>query len=277
MSQNDQSENKKDYVSPGEVARYCGYSLTTLRNWANSGKVRFTRTPGGKRMYYLPDIQHWCGIQEASKDQIDSDIPKRTLLYARVSSSKQKPDLDRQKQFLQDRYPNSELLYDIGSGLNYNRRGLQRLLGEVSSGTVREVVVTYTDRLCRYGLELIEWIFREHSVQLVVLCEEVQTSGGEEEFAKDILDVCNYFVAKYNGKKSGQFRRARKSWQNWGEGKSESQEISDSSRQTDEREGEESSGSHKVPVQPVRTIVVKRIGREGKEGESENSKETVSN
>ena len=142
MSKHARNNNQTDYVPAGEAARYCGYSHTTLRNWSEAGKIRFTRTPGGNRHYYLPDIQRYCGLQEFSQDKSQSDIPRRTIIYARVSSAKQKPDLDRQIEFLQERYPDGKLYSDIGSGLNYNRRGLQHLLGEVSSGTVKEVVVT---------------------------------------------------------------------------------------------------------------------------------------
>jgi len=246
MSRNAQVADQPDYVSPGVATRYCGYSHTTLRNWSEAGKIRFTRTPGGKRHYYLPDIKNYCGLQEREENKSGPDVPKRTVLYARVSSSKQKPDLDRQIQFLQDSYPDGKVYSDVGSGLNYNRRGLQRLLGEISSGTVKEVVVTYTDRLCRYGLELIEWIFREHSVQLVVLCDEILSGEGTEEFAKDILDVCNYFVAKYNGKKSGQYRKLRSEKRSTGG--IESEEIPDSHEQPDERESEGSLSNHKVQI-----------------------------
>lgn len=110
------------------------------------------------------------------------------------------PDLDRQIEFLKERFSEGKSFSDTGSDLNYNRRGLQRLLKRVASGIIGKVVVTYNDRLCRYGLELIEWIFKEHSVELVVLCEDI--SGETEE------------VAKHNGRKTAQYRKLRKSKRN---------------------------------------------------------------
>jgi predicted site-specific integrase-resolvase len=78
----------------------------------------------------------------------------------------------------------------------------------VESGDVKEIVVTYKDRLCRYGIELIERIFRTYNTTLVVLCDEVDTE--ETELGTDLLDICNFFVAKRNGKKSAKFRNERK-------------------------------------------------------------------
>jgi len=182
-----------DYISPSHCRKFCSYSPSSLRNWADTGKIRY--------------IKALSGIPEAV-------TPTRsTICYARVSFSNQRNDLTRQISFLTAQYPQATIIAGIGSGLNYNRRELQQLLAQVSEGTVGKVVVTYRDRLCRYGIELIEWILRENNVELLVLMqEEIQTDTNE--FSRDILDICNYFVAKYNGKKSAKYRALRKNLEN---------------------------------------------------------------
>jgi predicted site-specific integrase-resolvase len=196
--------NVSKYISASQAKRYCNYSPSSLVKWADDGKIRITKTPGGKRFYHIDDIKRISGIEE------ETEAPERkTICYARVSSRKQKEDLGRQVEYLQKYCPDCPVIKDVGSGLNYNRKGLQSLLKKVASGNIEKVVVTYRDRLCRYGIELIDWIFTEHNVELVVLCKEIDTLD-TEEFATDILDVCNYFVSKYNGKKAAKYRSERK-------------------------------------------------------------------
>lgn len=195
--------NAPDYISASQAKKFCNYSPSSLVRWAEEGKIRIIRSPGGKRFYHIEDIKKIAGLEN------EDAIPRRdTICYARVSSKKQKEDLERQIEYLKSHCPGSKVVRDIGSGLNYHRRGLQCLLNKVVSGTIGKVVVTYKDRLCRYGIELIEWIFTQHNVELVVLCQEVETVE-TEEFATDIVDICNYFVSKYNGRKAAKYRAER--------------------------------------------------------------------
>jgi predicted site-specific integrase-resolvase len=189
-------KNPADYVSASVARNFCSFSASALRVWADSGKIQCKRTPGGKRFYYLPDIKALAGTK---------DTTRHTICYARVSSSKQRDELANQIQSLTQHYPDAIVISDIGSGLNYNRRGFQQLLTQISTGSVDKVVVTYRDRLCRYGIELIDWIFREHNVELVVLVSE-EIQNDRDELSRDVLDICNYFVAKYNSRKGAKYR-----------------------------------------------------------------------
>jgi hypothetical protein len=128
-------------------------------------------------------------------------------------------------------------------------------------------VVTYRDRLCRYGIELFERIFREFDIEFVVLMQEDSTSD-TTEFAKDILDVCNFFVAQYNGKKSAKYRALRNAniqVQNESSQRNEetptqpNHENQEGSSQSITRIGETSENSilgNKSIVQPVRLFVL---------------------
>lgn len=198
-----------EYLPAGQVISSLDIpvSASTLRNWATAGRIRFKR-PGGKRFYHLEDVKREIGEAPIICNRENN----RTVGYSRVSSNHQKSDLDRQEEYIRTHSDIGEegtVIRDIGSGLNYNRRGLSKLLSCVERGEIGTVVVTYRDRLCRFGIELIERIFRANNTKLVVLCEEGVREGTETELANDLLDVCNYFVAKRNGQKSAKFRRER--------------------------------------------------------------------
>lgn len=193
-------ENPRDYISATEAIKKCPYSASALRKWADDGKIKVQRSIGGRRSYYLPDILALSG---------SNNNPNRiTVCYARVSSNKQKEDLERQAQLLQTEYKEAKIIKDIGSGLNYQRKGLKSLLKLCAEGKVGTVVVTYRDRLCRYGIELFDWIFQQYNVQLVVLMQK-DSEEETKEFSTDILDICNYFVAKYNGRKAAKYKALR--------------------------------------------------------------------
>jgi len=150
------------------------------------------------------------------KDNSEGAGKRLTILYARVSSQKQKEagDLERQITVLKKHCPDHDkLIVDIASGLNFKRKGLLSILDLVEEGNVGTVVVTYRDRLARFGTDLIERIFRKHgtTLHLVSHDEDSHPKDEREELADDLLAVCNYFVAKNNGKRASDLHRNRQS------------------------------------------------------------------
>jgi len=143
-------------------------------------------------------------------------------LYARVSSKKQANDLERQIELLQKRFPAGEVISDIGSGINYKRPGFTRLVGRICRDEIQEIVVTFKDRLARFGYDLFKQICHEHSVRIMVLSDTNNFSNPSkgdsntkyekdtEELQEDLLSIVNVFVARQNGRRAGQLRRARK-------------------------------------------------------------------
>jgi putative resolvase len=199
------NENQQ-YVSPYKIHNKYDITSNTLRNWAISGKIRFIRSNNGvgKRLYNLQDIIKYIGVEEFKENK-----KTKTICYARVSSSHQKEDLNRQIEVLKQRYPDAELIHEIGSGLNFKRKGFETLLEQIYSGSISEIVVTYKDRLCRFGFELFEWILKKHNVKLVVLNTSTGSEGTTQELAEDLLSVTNYFVAKNNGLRAANYRKNR--------------------------------------------------------------------
>jgi predicted site-specific integrase-resolvase len=156
----------------------------------------------GNRLYCIQDVYKAFGV-------ISKPVEKITICYARVSSSHQKEDLDRQVELLTKKYPSGKLYKDVGSGLNWKRSGLLSVLELVNQGVVDQIVVSYKDRLCRFGCELLEWIFEKNNVKLLVLNKNCDTNNPSEELAEDLLAITTVFVARNNGIRSGKYRRGR--------------------------------------------------------------------
>lgn len=203
------------YLTPACVIAKYGVGRQTLTRWHAKGKLRAVTTPGGKHLYHSGDVEKLFH----SRDTDAVVAPeKEVLLYARVSSEHQRGDLTRQIDDLKRAFPNHAHLYqDVASGLNWKRPGLVALLDRVYKGGVDSVVVANRDRLARFGVELIEWIFRQADAKLVVLGQQDHSEGQdhhhddpEHELADDLISIVTVFVAKHNGRRSANNRRRRK-------------------------------------------------------------------
>lgn len=182
-------------IAIGEAAEVLGVSITTLRRWETEGKLIPERTAAGHRRYDLsklkPEIVH------AASDE------RRTVAYARVSSHDQKNDLERQKQVLELYCARNgwtfEIIADLGSGMNYQKKGLKRLLDDVVEGRIGRLVITHKDRLLRFGAELVFAICEAKSVEVVILNQGEDTTF-EEDLAKDVLEIITVFSALYGSR-----------------------------------------------------------------------------
>jgi len=126
-------------------------------------------------------------------------LPNSKICYCRVSTKKQAQDLNNQIEYCRRKFPRHEIITDIGSALNFNRKGIKTILDRIYKGTISEIVVTHRDRLCRFGSELFQYIFDKHRVKLMVLDQEVPNELNE--FANDIVSIITVFSARYYGKR----------------------------------------------------------------------------
>ena len=199
--------NPEVFITPGEIKRKYNISYTTLSRWADQGKITCRKTPGGIRRYNAADVAKLFGEpEEAARPG-----PRRDVCYARVSSDHQRPDLGRQAEDLARHRPGALLIKDVGSGLNWHRPGFKRLLDLVHGGKVATVVVAHRDRLCRFAFELVERIFEQAGVKVVVLSQgdDGHSPNPQQELADDLLAVTNHFVARNNGLRSAANRKRR--------------------------------------------------------------------
>jgi len=190
------------YLSAASIRKRYEISRTCLAKWANEGKIRVRRLDGCKRIYHIRDVESKLGSPTSESDN------KKKVIYARVSSTKQKEDLVRQIRNLQVGFPNHIVYKDIGSGLNFKRKRFEALLDGIFNETIGEVVVTYRDRLCRYGFELFERFCKHHNTKILVTNDE-EGKDDKTELAEDLLAVCNFFVARNNGRRSHKGKKTK--------------------------------------------------------------------
>ena len=179
------------YVTPEQASKFFCVSETCLRNWADNGKIKYTKTKGGHRRYFIEPTNS-NSAHESDKGQQISKV-----IYCRVSSRKQSDDLNRQKEFLVNKYPDHEVIKDIGSGINWERRGLKRILEGVFNGEIKEVVVAHRDRLTRLGYTLFEWIFKVNGTNLICVDDE-EPSSSDRELQEDLMLIVTLFTAKHH-------------------------------------------------------------------------------
>ena len=192
-------------VSISKAAKILGVSEITLRRWDSEGKLPSIKTQGGHRRYDIsklkPELVHKYTLL---------DDNRKTIAYARVPSHDQRADLERQKQVLELFCSQNgwtfELISDLGSGMNYHKKGLTKLLNAILAGNVGRLVLTHKDRLLRFGAELVFSICEAKSVEVVII-----NKGGEatfeEELAADVLEILTVFSARLYGARSKKNKR----------------------------------------------------------------------
>jgi excisionase family DNA binding protein len=194
------SDIPKMTISIGDAAKELGISVITLRRWADSGKIRSERSPSGQRRFFLTDIKR---ITPRELNQLNDRI---TINYARVSSHDQKEDLVRQAQVLEAFSATNgwqfETIQDLGSGLNYQKKGLQKLLKRIIQGDVGRLVLTHKDRLLRFGAELVFAVCEEFETEVVIINKSNEEVTFEQELVQDMLELITVFSARLYGKRS---------------------------------------------------------------------------
>jgi putative resolvase len=188
----------------GEFAELISRTEQTLRNWDKSGKLKPHHvSDGGHRYYSQQQLNHFWGIRE------DLQPKRKTIGYCRVSSSKQKEDLVRQveqvKMFMIAKGYSFEMIEDIGSGMNYTKKGLSSLVDMILGNQVDRIVILYRDRLLRFGYELIESICQNHGVEIEVIDQTPKVA--EQEFIEDLAHIVSEFSFKQSGKRTNKTRR----------------------------------------------------------------------
>jgi predicted site-specific integrase-resolvase len=182
------------FVKIGAAANLLGVSVETLRKWEKTGELLPDRkTKGGTRFY------------DAAKLLALGDGDSPTVCYARVSSSDQKSDLDRQQTMLETYCAakgwKSEVIKDLGSGMNYRKKGLQSLLEKILRKQMKRLVLTHKDRLLRFGSELVFALCELQGIEIVIIHKGDQPTF-EEELAQDVLEIITVFSARLYGSRS---------------------------------------------------------------------------
>lgn len=178
------------FVKSVHAVKFYKVNDSTLRRWARNGLIK-TETTKGRHWLY------WIG-EEPDIENKDIEKLENHIIYARVSSNKQKGDLQHQIGYLRSKYPNYKLIADVGSGINYERKGFKSILEQVIRGTIKKVVVANQDRFTRFGFSFFQWLFEQFGAVLETVERPVREG---EDLIGDFMEIITVFTARYYGRR----------------------------------------------------------------------------
>ena len=190
------------YYTIHKFSKLVSVSPQTLRNWDRSGKLcPHHRSDSGYRYYSEEQVREVLKLPNPTK--------RKTVGYCRVSSAKQKDDLERQvenvRSYLIAQGKSFEIVQDIGSGINYKKNGLQNLIKLIDSNEVEKVVVLYKDRLLRFGFELLESFAQLHDCSIEIIDNTEKSE--QEELVEDLVQIITVFSCRLQGKRANKAKR----------------------------------------------------------------------
>ena len=190
------------YYSIAEFSKILNVSAQTLRNWDKSGKLPPNHTSSNGYRYYSHE-------QLNKVLNIKPNLNRKTIGYCRISSNKQKDNLERQvcnmKTYLLAQGKPFEIIQDIGSGINYKKKGLKQLIKQVTQGEVDKIVVLYKDRLLRFGFELIEYVCSLYHCEIEIV--DTTQKSEQEELVEDLIQIVTVFSCRLQGKRANKTKK----------------------------------------------------------------------
>ena len=190
------------YYSINKFSKILGVSAQTLRNGDKKGKLHPHHTSSNGYRYYSHE-------QLNQVMNVKPNLDRSVIGYCRVSSNKQKDDLERQienmKLYLTAQGKPFEIISDIGSGINYKKKGLKELMKRISQNKVDKVVVFYKDRLLRFGFELVEYIASLYDCDIEIIDHTEKTE--QQELVEDLVQIITVFSCKLQGKRANKVRK----------------------------------------------------------------------
>ena len=183
--------------SPKNFSKLVGVSVFTLQRWDRNGTLTAHRTPTNRRYYTHDQYLQYRGLVASTSG--------KTIVYARVSSPSQKKDLATQKEALRAYCSEHEVkvdawIEDIGSALNYKRKGFNQIIEEIELGHVKRLILGYQDRFVRFGYDWFEAFCERHGTEILVI--NGQALSPNEELVRDLLAIITVFSARLHGLRS---------------------------------------------------------------------------
>lgn len=185
-----------ELVSIGKFAKMVGVTTTTLRRMHQSGDfIPYHVTKGGTRYYSMEQLKEFSNAPETEKLVIG---------YCRVSTPAQKDDLQTQvenvKSYMYAKGYKFEIITDVGSGINYKKKGLRELVNKINNHEVSTVVILYKDRLVRFGFELLEYLCEINGVNIEIIDNTEQSK--EQELTDDLIQIITVLANRLYGQRS---------------------------------------------------------------------------
>lgn len=183
--------------SPKQFGKLIGKSVNTLQKWDRKGILPAFRSPTNRRYYTHEQYLQYRGLISCEQGKV--------IVYARVSSPSQKKDLALQKEALrvyclEHSIKVDQWIEDIGSALNYKRKGFNQIIEQIELGHVKRLVIGYQDRLVRFGYDWFEAFCERHGTDILVMNGE--SFSPEEELVRDLMAIVTVFSARLHGLRS---------------------------------------------------------------------------
>ncbi|MDP4179148.1 MAG: IS607 family transposase [Bacillota bacterium] len=193
-----------EYYSIGKFSKLIGKNAQTLREWDKKGELKPHHvTPSGYRYYSQEQLNHFLGLKGVVANA------KKIIGYCRVSSNKQKDDLERQienvKMYMIAKGYQFDVITDIGSGINYNKKGLNQLIDMITDSKVEKIVVLNKDRLLRFGFEIIENLCSKYGTIIEIIDNTEKTE--EKELVEDLIQIVRVFSCRLQGKHANKAKK----------------------------------------------------------------------
>ncbi|WP_102401984.1 IS607 family transposase [Haloimpatiens massiliensis] len=185
---------------PKDFAELLNISVKTLQRWDREDILKAKRTPTNRRYYTYDQYLEFKGLK--------NNVDRKIVIYTRVSTNNQKDDLVNQIEFLKN-FVNAkgiiadEVIKDIGSGLNYNRKKWNKLLDECMENKIDSIFITHKDRFIRFGYSWFERFLGKFNTKIIVVNNE--SLSPQEELVQDIISILHGFSCRIYG-----FRKYKK-------------------------------------------------------------------
>ena len=183
-------------LKPKDVAKTLNVTVRTLQSWDRQGVLPALRTPAGRRWYSEEQINKFLNKENSQNGK------KMNIAYSRVSSRKQKNELENQENFIKNHVNGNGMIIgkyfsDIGSGLNYKRENFLKMIELVIEGKVDKIFVTYKDRVVRFGFDFMEWFCQRFGTEIIVLND--RKTSPENELVNDLILIIHVFSCRIYG------------------------------------------------------------------------------
>lgn len=187
-------------MKASEVLQLLKITRPTLTKYVKEGKIKVIVKGNGQYDYDIDSVYR----------MLNKDIERKTYLYARVSTVKQKKDLENQIQLLknycfQNGLQINGIYTDVASGISFKKRkDFFIMLDDIIAGKVKKVVITYKDRLSRVGFELFSYLFKKYGCEIIVVSEVGSEKLDSEEIFEEIVSLLHCYSMKLYSKRKGQ-------------------------------------------------------------------------
>jgi Predicted site-specific integrase-resolvase len=197
--------DQEKFIKPITITKSLGITYKTLWNWIKSGKIKTSKGLTGR--YLIPESE-LLRLKIIKPTPID----KISIIYARVSNTKQKEDLNRQIIRLSN-YASAhnikidETLHDIGSGMNFNRKNFQKIIKLIAEQKIDVLLIEHKDRLSRFAFEIFNSFSVLFNFKIIITCSDpLEIEPFEKELTQDLISIIHHFSMKLYSNRRKEFK-----------------------------------------------------------------------